>query len=150
LGWSDAGQGSGRGGEACLMPEPNPLLCVTTDEVEGVLSHSSHYRFIETGDVAEEDLYAALRQTKIVEHPQVKARGMLVACGHPVVGKVQIVGVPIKLSETPSSVWKPAPPARATYRISESLLSSERLEQRLGLLEVGSVKTFGEPAVDFR
>ena len=29
--------------------------------------------------------------------------------------------------------------------ISESLLSGERFEQRLGLLEVGGVKTFGEP-----
>jgi len=28
---------------------------VTTDEVEEVLSHSSHYRFIATGDVAGED-----------------------------------------------------------------------------------------------
>ena len=37
---------------------------VTTDEVEEVLSHSSRYRFIETGDVAGEDLYAAMGQTE--------------------------------------------------------------------------------------
>jgi crotonobetainyl-CoA:carnitine CoA-transferase CaiB-like acyl-CoA transferase len=28
---------------------------------------------------------------------------------HPVAGQVQIIGVPIKLLETPGSVWKPAP-----------------------------------------
>lgn len=37
---------------------------VTTDEVEEVFSHRPIYRFIETGDVAGENLYAALGQTK--------------------------------------------------------------------------------------
>jgi formyl-CoA transferase/CoA:oxalate CoA-transferase len=46
---------------------------------------------------------------KVVEHPQVKARGMLVECEHPVAGKVQVVGVPVKLSQTPGSVRAPAP-----------------------------------------
>jgi formyl-CoA transferase/CoA:oxalate CoA-transferase len=45
----------------------------------------------------------------VVEHPQVKARGMLVETTHPVAGQVKIVGVPIKLSETPGSVREPAP-----------------------------------------
>jgi formyl-CoA transferase/CoA:oxalate CoA-transferase len=46
---------------------------------------------------------------KVVEHPQVKARGMLVETAHPVAGQVKIVGVPVKLSETPGSVREPAP-----------------------------------------
>jgi crotonobetainyl-CoA:carnitine CoA-transferase CaiB-like acyl-CoA transferase len=46
---------------------------------------------------------------KVVEHPQVKARGALVECDHPVAGKVKIVGVPVKLSETPGRVRQPAP-----------------------------------------
>jgi formyl-CoA transferase/CoA:oxalate CoA-transferase len=46
---------------------------------------------------------------KVVQHPQVKARGMLVESDHPVAGKVTIVGVPVKLSETPGSVRDPAP-----------------------------------------
>jgi hypothetical protein len=37
---------------------------VTTDEVEEVLSHAARYRFLETGDVAGEDLYAAMGQTE--------------------------------------------------------------------------------------
>ena len=36
---------------------------VTTDEVEAVFRHPPRYRFIETGDVESEDLYAALGQT---------------------------------------------------------------------------------------
>lgn len=37
---------------------------VTTNEVEEVFGHAPHYRFIETGDVEGEDLYAALGQTE--------------------------------------------------------------------------------------
>jgi len=46
---------------------------------------------------------------QVVNHPQVQARGMIVESGHPVAGKVKSVGVPVKLSETPGSVRKPAP-----------------------------------------
>jgi crotonobetainyl-CoA:carnitine CoA-transferase CaiB-like acyl-CoA transferase len=46
---------------------------------------------------------------QVTEHPQVKARGMIVESDHPVAGKVKIVGVPVKLSETPGSVREPAP-----------------------------------------
>jgi len=37
---------------------------VTTDEAEEVFNRSPRYRFIETGDVEGEDLYAALGQTE--------------------------------------------------------------------------------------
>jgi crotonobetainyl-CoA:carnitine CoA-transferase CaiB-like acyl-CoA transferase len=46
---------------------------------------------------------------QVVEHPQVKARGMITESDHPVAGKVKIVGVPVKLSETPGFVREPAP-----------------------------------------
>jgi crotonobetainyl-CoA:carnitine CoA-transferase CaiB-like acyl-CoA transferase len=46
---------------------------------------------------------------KVVEHPQVQARGMIVESHHPVAGTVKIVGVPVQLSETPGRVREPAP-----------------------------------------
>jgi crotonobetainyl-CoA:carnitine CoA-transferase CaiB-like acyl-CoA transferase len=46
---------------------------------------------------------------KVVEHPQVQARGAIVETTHPVAGKVKIVGVPVKLSQTPGAVREPAP-----------------------------------------
>jgi crotonobetainyl-CoA:carnitine CoA-transferase CaiB-like acyl-CoA transferase len=46
---------------------------------------------------------------QVVEHPQVKARGMIVESTHPVAGMVKLVGIPVKLSETPGSVREPAP-----------------------------------------
>ena len=45
----------------------------------------------------------------VVQHPQVKARGVLVETDHPAAGKVPVVGVPIRLSATPGSVRTPAP-----------------------------------------
>ena len=46
---------------------------------------------------------------QVVEHPQVKSRGMIVESEHPVAGKVKLVGIPVKLSETPGSIREPAP-----------------------------------------
>ena len=44
-----------------------------------------------------------------VAHPQVAARGSLVAIDHPSVGKTKVVGVPARLSATPGSVRSPSP-----------------------------------------
>lgn len=46
---------------------------------------------------------------RVVAHPQVAARGMLVETEHPTAGKVKMVGVPVKFSATPGEVRAPAP-----------------------------------------
>jgi crotonobetainyl-CoA:carnitine CoA-transferase CaiB-like acyl-CoA transferase len=46
---------------------------------------------------------------RIVDHPQVKARGVLVTSEHPIAGKVRVVGPAVRLSETPGGVRSPAP-----------------------------------------
>ena len=45
----------------------------------------------------------------VVNHPQVKARGVFVETDHPAAGKVPVVGPAIRLSNTPGSVRTPSP-----------------------------------------
>ena len=45
----------------------------------------------------------------VVTDPQVLAREMIVEVDHPVAGKTDLPGIPIKLSETPGSIREPAP-----------------------------------------
>jgi crotonobetainyl-CoA:carnitine CoA-transferase CaiB-like acyl-CoA transferase len=63
----------------------------------------------------------------VVDHPQVKARGMIVESEHPTAGTVRMVGVPFKMSGTPGAVRRPAP------RLGEH--TEEVLRERLGLDE---------------
>lgn len=46
---------------------------------------------------------------KVVRHPQVLAREMIVHQEHPVAGRVMMPGIPIKLSAAPGSIDLPAP-----------------------------------------
>ena len=46
---------------------------------------------------------------KLVEHPQVKAREALVDIDHPRAGAYKLVGVPVRLSETPGGIDGPSP-----------------------------------------
>jgi crotonobetainyl-CoA:carnitine CoA-transferase CaiB-like acyl-CoA transferase len=62
---------------------------------------------------------------QVVNHPQVAARGAIVESEHPVAGKVRMVGVPVRLSETPGAVRTPAP------LLGEH--TDEVLRERLGL-----------------
>ena len=46
---------------------------------------------------------------QMIADKQVIAREMIVEQDHPTAGKISVVGVPVKLSETPGSVRTPAP-----------------------------------------
>ena len=46
---------------------------------------------------------------KLLEHPQVKARESMVSIDHPRAGSYQLVGVPVRLSETPGAIRSPSP-----------------------------------------
>ena len=41
--------------------------------------------------------------------PQVLSRDMLVEIEHPVAGLIKNIGIPVKLSDTPGSIRRPAP-----------------------------------------
>ena len=51
---------------------------------------------------------------EVLEHPQVKAREMVVERPHPKLGKVKLTGVPVKLSETPGEAGV-APPLHGQH-----------------------------------
>lgn len=46
---------------------------------------------------------------KVVENEQVLAREMIVEVDHPVAGRLKMPGIPVKLSETPGAILRPAP-----------------------------------------
>ncbi len=46
---------------------------------------------------------------RVLEHPQVIARGALIESTHPVAGTIQMTGPPVRMSETPGAVRTPAP-----------------------------------------
>jgi crotonobetainyl-CoA:carnitine CoA-transferase CaiB-like acyl-CoA transferase len=74
---------------------------------------------------------------RVVEHPQVVARGAFVDCEHPVAGKVRVVGPPARLSDTPADVRLPAP------LLGEQ--TDEVLRARLGLddREIARLRSVG-------
>ncbi|SFI19257.1 CoA:oxalate CoA-transferase [Tindallia magadiensis] len=46
---------------------------------------------------------------KVLEDPQVKAREMILEMDHPKAGKMRVPGIPVKLSDTPGKIRRPAP-----------------------------------------
>ena len=50
-----------------------------------------------------------LTYEELCAHPQVETNEMLVAIDHPVRGKIEVLGVPIKLKRTPGCPQGPAP-----------------------------------------
>src|SRR4029077_10500062 len=46
---------------------------------------------------------------RALAHPQLRARGMIAPIEHPKAGPLQLLGVPVRLSETPGRVSSPPP-----------------------------------------
>lgn len=74
---------------------------------------------------------------QVVAHPQVAARGAIVEHEHPIAGVVKTVAPPVRLSDTPGAIRRPAP------RLGEH--SEEILRERLGMTgaEIGRLRAAG-------
>jgi len=119
---SDAGVAA-RWTRSVLTQEELELLAALSPQGEraGIsLFHGSIrdpvWEYVLTADVADASLRAQTTDLSLVgrgDPPDpgwsTEARGMLVESDHPVAGKVKVVGVPVKLSETPGSVRDSAP-----------------------------------------
>src|SRR5438067_1223160 len=71
---------------------------------------------------------------RVVEHPQVVARGSLASCEHPVAGKVGAVAPGFRMSETPGGLRSPAPLlGQHTAQVLREILGLPETEiERLG------------------
>ena len=73
------------------------------------------------------------------EDPQALAREMIVSTTHPVAGEVKAIGLPIKFSQTPGKVERPAPLLGEHSRevLAEAGFSEEQIA---GMIESGAVR----------
>jgi crotonobetainyl-CoA:carnitine CoA-transferase CaiB-like acyl-CoA transferase len=73
-------------------------------------------------------------------HPQTIAREMVPEVEHPVAGKVQTIGLPVKFSKTPGKVANPAPLFGQHTRevLAELGYSSEEIEKLIAERAVGA------------
>ena len=84
------------------------------------VAQSMHvYSEIEQAEVAAGPV---LTLDQVYQHPQVRARNMDVEIEHPVAGRVHAIGFPVKYSDTPGQVYRPAPVlGQHTFRVLKSL-----------------------------
>ena len=86
---------------------------------------------------------------KVYADPHVRAREMAVALQHPIAGEVRNIGVPVKLSETPAAVRRPAPTlGQHTEEVLEAFGRSPREIERLskaGVIRQGPRVQLGAP-----
>jgi crotonobetainyl-CoA:carnitine CoA-transferase CaiB-like acyl-CoA transferase len=83
-------------------------------------------RRLEEGSVAAGPIYDI---KQIAESQHIRVREMLVEVDHPIAGKTRVPGIPVKFSQTPGSIERPAPLlGEHTEEILSSLLGCDRRE----------------------
>ena len=79
---------------------------------------------------------------EVYADPQIQARDMVVELRHPTAGPIKSIGVPVKLSETPASIRRPAPllGQHSEEVLQENGFSAEEVRR---LAEAGIIETVG-------
>jgi crotonobetainyl-CoA:carnitine CoA-transferase CaiB-like acyl-CoA transferase len=85
-----------------------------------------------------------LSVTEMHADPQALAREMIVATDHPVAGNVKTIGLPVKFSETPGGVTRPAPlMGQHTAEVLREVGYSD--SEIISMAKTGAVILAGEP-----
>lgn len=83
------------------------------------------------------------RLDEALAHPQALHRAMVVERAHPVMGTARLLGVPVKLSDTPAAVWR-TPPLLGQHT-DEILRELGIAEPELARLRASGVIRSGDP-----
>ena len=79
---------------------------------------------------------------EVYADPQIQARDMVVELSHPTAGPIKSIGIPVKLSETPASIRRPAPllGQHSEEVLQENGFSAEEVRR---LAEAGIIEAAG-------
>ncbi len=77
--------------------------------INGILGTRPIGHWMEILDAADVPCAPILARSQVFDQPQMLENGMLASVDHPAAGRVNMVGVPVKLSATPGVVRKPSP-----------------------------------------
>ncbi len=108
-----------------------------TSTMEAILMSRTTAEWIERFDAADVPVGPVHSIGDALDHPQTRARGMVVDLQHPVAGATQAIGCPIHFSATPARVTRPAPLLGEHTR--EVLRESGYLDAEIDALIAGSV-----------
>ena len=90
-------------------PDRMQHLYALTETLQATFSQrctSEWIDILENADVPSGPIYTF---SEVYEDPQVRARKVAVETDHPTAGSIRNIGIPVKLSETPGAILRPAP-----------------------------------------
>jgi CoA:oxalate CoA-transferase len=77
--------------------------------IEGILSTRPREQWLEILERHDVPAAPVLERAEVFQHPQMVANEMFAVQTHPQAGQVEMFNIPIRLSETPGSLRRPAP-----------------------------------------
>lgn len=107
--WQVFCQTIGRSDFIPLLDAPLKEQYLLKDEIQKIISEKNLAEWLETFTGIEACVSPVLTFDEVVTNPQIVERGMIRTVEHPSFGAMRLIGIPIKLSETPGSIRNFAP-----------------------------------------